>query len=70
MNNKSDDRKPTGWFSRRHPTNAEHLAASGEYRAQHGRRARQASAARRLAEGRPVQLYTCGHKHGAGLECA
>jgi hypothetical protein len=23
--------KPKGWFSRRHPTNAEHIAARGRY---------------------------------------
>lgn len=39
-----NEKKPPGWFSRRHETNAEHLAAK--------------AARERRAENRPKQIWT------------
>lgn len=46
--------KTPGFFSWRHRTNAEHLAAREAYQQQHGRKARQRKAAERLAESKAV----------------
>jgi len=40
-----DPRRTKGWFSRRHPTNAEHIAAGEKYRRESARH--KAKAARR-----------------------